>query len=173
MLFRSGSLALMTSAGVVSTLDPLLMRHLIDQSFPARRFSEACVYVVLIALCFITRAALAGLGSLCGFQISQSVGQDLRRELLRKMTRLSVDWHERTMLGDKLSRFDTDVEQIAQFGSDAVNMIVRSSVFFLLNLVIMLRLNVPMTLTLLPLLPLFFLVQIGRASCRERVCMLV
>ena len=154
-----GSLALMTSAGVVSTLDPLLMRHLIDQSFPARRFSEAAVYVVLIALCFITRAALAGLGSLCGFRVSQSVGQDLRRELLRKMTRLSVDWHERTMLGDKLSRFDTDVEQIAQFGSDAVNMIVRSSVFFLLNLVIMLRLNVPMTLTLLPLLPLFFLVR--------------
>jgi ABC-type bacteriocin/lantibiotic exporter with double-glycine peptidase domain len=154
-----GSLALMTSAGVVSTLDPLLIRHLIDQSFPAGRFSEAAVCVVLIALCFITRAALSGLGSLCGFRISQSAGQDLRHELLQKMTRLSADWHERTMLGDKLSRFDTDVEQIAQFGSDAVNMIVRSSVFFLLNLVIMLRLNVPMTLTLLPLLPLFFLVR--------------
>jgi ABC-type bacteriocin/lantibiotic exporter with double-glycine peptidase domain len=149
----------MTSAGVVSTLDPLLMRHLIDQSFPARRFSEAAVYVVLISLCFITRAALSGFGSLCGFRISQSVGQDLRHELLQKMARLSADWHERTMLGDKLSRFDTDVEQIAQFGSDAVNMIVRSSVFFFLNLVIMLRLNVPMTLTLLPLLPLFFLVR--------------
>ena len=154
-----GSLALMTSAGVVSTLDPLLMRHLIDQSFPARRFSEAAVCVVLISLCFITRAALSGLGSLCGFRISQSVGRDLRREVLQKMTELSADWHERTMLGDKLSRFDTDVEQIAQFGSDAVNMIVRSSVFFILNLVIMLRLNVPMTLTLLPLLPLFFLVR--------------
>ena len=154
-----GSLVLMTSAGVVSSLDPLLMRHLIDQSFPARKFSEAAVYVVLIALCFIIRAALSGLGSLCGFWISQSVGQDLRRELLQKMTRLSADWHERTMLGDKLSRFDTDVVQISQFGSDAVNMIVRSSVFFLLNLVIMLRLNIPMTLTLLPLLPLFFLVR--------------
>jgi ABC-type multidrug transport system fused ATPase/permease subunit len=154
-----GSLALMTAAGVVSALDPLLMRHLIDQSFPARRFSEASVYVVLIALCFIARAVLTGLGNLSGFRISQSVGQDLRRELLQKMTRLSADWHERTMLGDKLSRFDTDVEQIAQFGSDAVNMIVRSTVFFLLNLVIMLRLNVPMTLTLLPLLPLFFLVR--------------
>jgi ABC-type bacteriocin/lantibiotic exporter with double-glycine peptidase domain len=154
-----GSLALMTSAGVVSTLDPLLMRHLIDQSFPARMFSEAAVYVFLIALCFISRAALSGMGSLSGFGISQAVGQDLRRELLQKMTRLSADWHEQTMLGDKLSRFDTDVEQISQFGSDAVNMIVRSSVFFLLNLVIMLRLNIPMTLTLLPLLPLFFLVR--------------
>ena len=154
-----GSLALMTSAGVVSTLDPLLMRLLIDQSFPARRFSEATLYVVLIALCFITRAALSGVGNLGGFRITQSVGQDLRRELLQSMTRLSADWHERTMLGEKLSRFDTDVEQIAQFGSDAFSLIVRSSVFFLLNLVIMLRLNVPMTLTLLPLLPLFLLVR--------------
>ncbi len=154
-----GSLALTTGAGIASTLDPLLMRHLIDRSFPSRRFSEAALYVVLIALCFLCRSALGGAGSLCGFRVTQMLGQDLRRELLQQMTRLSADWHERTMLGDKLSRFDTDVEQIAQFGSDAVNMIVRSTVFFFLNLAIMLRLNAPMTLTLLPLLPLFYLVR--------------
>lgn len=153
------SLALTTGAGIVSTLDPLLMRHLIDRSFPSHRFAEATALVVLIAVCFLARSALAGAGSLCGFRVTQSVGQDLRRELLDRMTRLSADWHERTMLGDKLSRFDTDVEQIAQFGSDAVNMIVRSLVFFILNLAIMLRLNVPMTLTLFPLLPLFYVVR--------------
>jgi ABC-type multidrug transport system fused ATPase/permease subunit len=154
-----GSLGMMIGAGIFSTVDPLLLRHLIDQSFPARHFAEAAIYGLMIALCFFARAALAGGGNLRGFRVTQAVGQDLRRELLLHMTRLSAEWHERTMLGDKISRLNTDVDQIAQFGSDAVNMVVRSSVFFILNLAVMLRLNARITLMLLPLLPVFYLVR--------------
>jgi ABC-type multidrug transport system fused ATPase/permease subunit len=75
------------------------------------------------------------------------------------MTRLSADWHERVMLGEKMSRLDIDVDQIAQFGEDAVNTIVRVVIVFGLNLVIMLKLNVGMTLSVLPLLPVFYLVR--------------
>jgi ABC-type bacteriocin/lantibiotic exporter with double-glycine peptidase domain len=63
------------------------------------------------------------------------------------------------MLGEKLSRLETDVHQIAQFGADVVNTVVRGGIFFCLNLVIMLKLNVAMTLSVLPLLPTFYLVR--------------
>ncbi len=46
------------------------------------------------------------------------------------MSNLSSDWHERTPLGEKLSRLDTDVDQIAQFGADAVNSIIRVAILF-------------------------------------------
>jgi len=154
-----GSLALATAAGITSTLDPLLMRHLIDRSLPARRISECMLYVGLIAACFIGRAVLSGTGGLFGFRVAQGLGQDLRKELLEQMGRLSADWHDGMMLGEKISRFDKDVEQIAQFGADSANMMVRVSVFFCLNLVIMLRLNVGMTATVVPLLPLFYFVK--------------
>jgi ABC-type multidrug transport system fused ATPase/permease subunit len=153
------ALILSIGAGLVSTLDPLLMRHLIDHSLPSRQVWDTAVCVSLIASCFIGRSIFAGAGGLFGFRAAQGIGQDLRQELLEHMSRLSADWHDRTLLGEKLSRLDTDVEQIAQFGADAVNTIVRVTIFFALNLVIMFALNVPMTLAVLPLLPVFYFVR--------------
>lgn len=154
-----GSLVLATAAGLVSTVDPLLMRHLIDQSLPSHRTLDAAVCVALIASCFIGRALFAGVGGLLSFRVAQCLGQDIKRELLEHINRLSSEWHEKTLLGEKLSRLDSDVEQIAQFGSDAGNTIVRVAIFFVLNLVIMFALNVPMTLAVFPLLPIFYFVR--------------
>jgi ABC-type multidrug transport system fused ATPase/permease subunit len=109
---------------------------------------------------------LGGLGGLLSYRVAQLLAQDLRVELLGHMTTLSADWHERTLLGEKLSRIEQDVEQIAQFGADVVNSIVRSGVFFILNLVIMFSLNWQMTLCVLPLFPLFLWV---RAQFRLRI----
>jgi len=148
-----------TGAGLVSTVDPLLMRHLIDKSLPMHRAVDAAICVALIASCFIGRALLAAAGGLLSFRVAQCLGQDIKRELLEHMNRLSADWHERTLLGEKLSRLDSDVEQIAQFGAEAVNTILRVTIFFVLNLVIMLTLNAPMTLAVLPLLPVFYFVR--------------
>jgi ABC-type multidrug transport system fused ATPase/permease subunit len=148
-----------TAAGLVSTVDPLLIRHLIDKSLPLHHPTDAAVCVALIASCFIGRAFFAGAGGLFSFRVAQCIGQDIKQELLEQMNRLSADWHERTLLGEKLSRLDSDVEQIAQFGADAVNTIVRVAIFFVLNLVIMFTLNVPMTMAVLPLLPVFYLVR--------------
>jgi ABC-type multidrug transport system fused ATPase/permease subunit len=153
------ALILAIASGLVSTVDPLLMRHLIDRSLPLHRALDSAVCVALIASCFIARSFFAGAGGLFGFRVAQCLGQDVRQELLERMNRLSSDWHDRTPLGEKLSRLDTDVEQIAQFGADAVNTIVRVAIFFVLNLVIMFTLNVPMTLAVLPLLPVFYFVR--------------
>jgi ABC-type multidrug transport system fused ATPase/permease subunit len=159
-------LAVAVIAGLVSTLDPLLMRHLIDRSLPERELCGSLGTVVLIALCFIGRSGLGGLGGLLSYRVAQLLAQDLRVELLGHMTTLSADWHERTLLGEKLSRIEQDVEQIAQFGADVVNSIVRSGVFFILNLAIMFSLNWQMTLSVLPLFPLFLWV---RAQFRLRI----
>jgi ABC-type multidrug transport system fused ATPase/permease subunit len=153
------ALVLATSAGLVSTADPLLMRHLIDRSLPSKGLIDSLVCVALIALCFIGRSAFSGAGGLVSFRVAQGFGQDLKQELLAHMTRLSADWHERVMLGEKMTRLDTDVDQIAQFGADAVNTMVRAIILFGLNLVIMLKLNVPLTLSVSPMLPIFYLVR--------------
>jgi len=152
-------LAVAVIAGLVSTLDPLLMRHLIDRSLPERQLFDALGTVMLIALCFLGRSGLGGVGGLLSYRVAQLLAQDLRVELLGHMTTLSADWHERTLLGEKLSRIEQDVEQIAQFGADVVNSVVRSGVFFILNLAIMFSLNWQMTLSVLPLFPLFLWVR--------------
>lgn len=174
LLFSSFSAALI--GGLIPTIDPLLMRHWIDVTLPPHELLSSIVIgkallaslmmTLLIALCFVATAAVGALGALMSFRVGQQLGQDLRVELLTHMTVLSADWHERTFLGEKLSRIEQDVEQVAQYGADALNTILRSLILFCVYLSIMFTLNWRIALSTLPVLPLFLWV---RSRFRERV----
>jgi ABC-type multidrug transport system fused ATPase/permease subunit len=93
------------------------------------------------------------------FSIAQQCVRDLRVALLDRMNRLSPDYHEKTPTGEKLTRIEHDVDEIANLGADTANQSIRAILFFALNLAMMARLNLFMTLTVLPLMPLFAIVQ--------------
>lgn len=156
-----------TCAGAIATVDPLLVRHWIDVTLPRRELAPSVGMVVLISLCFAGRYAINGLGGLCGFRASQRIGQDLRNDLVWHMTSLSMEWHERTLVGEKLSRIEQDIDQIGQFAADALSTILRAVIFFAMNLSIMFALNWRMSLTVVPLLPLFLWVRARYRSTIE------
>ena len=153
------SFVLASLGGLIANADPLLLRYWIDVSLLRHQGRGSFAMVGLIALCFVGRAAVNSLATLLGFRVSQMFGHDLRIELLEHMTSLSADWHEKTLLGEKLSRIEQDTEQIAQFSADALGTLLRSLIFFLLNLAIMFTLSWRVALTVVPLLPLFFVVR--------------
>ena len=153
------SFILASLGGLIANADPLLLRYWIDVSLVRHQGLGSFAMVALIALCFVGRAAVNALATLLGFRVSQMFGHDLRIELLEHMTSLSADWHEKTLLGEKLSRIEQDTEQIAQFSADALGTLLRSLIFFILNLTIMFTLSWRVALTVVPLLPLFFIVR--------------
>jgi len=148
-----------TLSGLAATIDPLLMRTLIDGALPQRNMRWALAIAGGIGLCYFSRSALGVLGSLVNFSIAQRCVRDLRVALLDQMNRLSADYHEQTPTGEKFTRMEHDVDEIANLGADTANQSVRAILFFALNLAMMARMNLPMTLTVLPLLPLFAIVQ--------------
>jgi ABC-type multidrug transport system fused ATPase/permease subunit len=152
-------LACVSVASLVATIDPLLMRALIDRALPQRDLRWALELAGAIGLCYIGRSALSAAGSLVNFSIAQRCVRDLRVELLDQINRLSADYHEQTPTGEKLTRIEHDVDEIANLGADTANQSVRAILFFALNLAMMAKLNLLMTLTILPLMPLFAVVQ--------------
>jgi ABC-type bacteriocin/lantibiotic exporter with double-glycine peptidase domain len=132
---------------------------LIDRALPQRDLRWALELAGAIGLCYIGRSALSAAGSLVNFSIAQRCVRDLRVELLDQINRLSADYHEQTPTGEKLTRIEHDVDEIANLGADTANQSVRAILFFALNLAMMARLNLLMTLTVLPLMPLFAMVQ--------------
>jgi ABC-type bacteriocin/lantibiotic exporter with double-glycine peptidase domain len=146
-------------AGLAVTIDPLLMRSLIDSALPQRNLRWALEIAGGIGLCYFGRSLLSGLGSLVNFSIAQRCIRDLRIALLDQMNRLSADYHEQTSTGEKLTRIEHDVDEIANLGADTANQSIRAILFFVLNLAMMARLNLPMTLTMLPFMPLFAIIQ--------------
>ena len=167
LLLRLGSmrwrivlgLACVSVASLVATIDPLLMRALIDRALPQRDLRWALELAGAIGLCYIGRSALSAAGSMVNFSIAQRCVRDLRVELLDQINRLSADYHEQTPTGEKLTRIEHDVDEIANLGADTANQSVRAILFFALNLAMMAKLNLLMTLTVLPLMPLFAVVQ--------------
>jgi ABC-type bacteriocin/lantibiotic exporter with double-glycine peptidase domain len=146
-------------AGIAVTIDPLLMRTLIDTALPQRNLRWSLEIAGGIGLCYFGRSALSAVGALVNFSIVQRCVRDLRITLLNQMIRLSADYHEQTPTGEKLTRIEHDVDEIANLGADTANQSVRAVVFFALNLAMMATLNLPMTLTVLPLMPLFAIIQ--------------
>jgi len=146
-------------AGLAATIDPLMMRTLIDSALPQRNLRWALEMAGGIGLCYFGRSVLSAVGSLVNFSIAQRSVRDLRIALLDQMNRLSADYHEQTATGEKLTRIEHDVDEIANLGADTANQSIRAILFFALNLAMMARLNPPMTLTVLPLMPLFAIIQ--------------
>jgi ABC-type multidrug transport system fused ATPase/permease subunit len=146
-------------AGLAVTIDPLLMRTLIDCALPQRNLRWSLEIAGGIGLCYFGRSVLSAAGSLVNFSVVQRCVRDLRIALLDQMIRLSADYHEHTATGEKLTRIEHDVDEIANLGADTANQTVRAVLFFALNLAMMARLSLPMTLTVLPLLPLFAIMQ--------------
>jgi ABC-type multidrug transport system fused ATPase/permease subunit len=154
---------------IMASLDPLLMRHLIDRSLPNRDSRNAIFTIACIAGCFLTRSVLSSTATLFGFRAKQLIGQDLRVATLTHMSNLSAAWHERVKLGEKLCRLDSDIEEVAYVSSTCVHIVSRAGLFFVLNLFIMSRLSPKITLCFLPVLPLFLCVRkYFQASIRTR-----
>ena len=146
-------------AGIAATIDPLLMRSLIDRALPHGDLRLAMELAGGIGLCYFGRSALYTMGSLVNFSIAQRCIRDLRIALLDQMNRLSADYHEQTPTGEKLTRIEHDVDEIANLGAETANQSLRAVLFFVLNLAMMARLNLTMTLAILPLMPLFAIIQ--------------
>jgi ABC-type bacteriocin/lantibiotic exporter with double-glycine peptidase domain len=154
--------------GIAASIDPLLMRHLLDYSLPKHQSRDAYITIGLIAACFLGRAVLSGFLLLSSFRTKQLIGHDLRVEILTHMTRLSAGWHEQVKLGEKISRLESDVEEISNITSTVVNILTRAGLFFIINIIIMYRLNAMITVAFLPVLPLFFWIRRQfRASIRR------
>lgn len=144
-----------TLAAVAAAIDPLLMLRLIDGALPRRDLHRALELAAGIGLCFFCRSTLNAAGSLVNFSIGQRCVRDLRTAILDQMNRLSADYHEKTPTGEKLTYIEHDVDEIANLGAETANQIVRAVLFFAFNLAMMAKLNPAMTLTVLPLMPLF------------------
>jgi ABC-type bacteriocin/lantibiotic exporter with double-glycine peptidase domain len=155
----AAGLVLAVVSGIVSTIDPLLMRRLIDFDLPQRHTAIALALIAGIGLCLLMRAGFLIWSMDIDYGVQQEFGQELRISMLEQLNRLSAEYHEQTPAGETLSRLESDVEQISELGSEVLSSSIRALVFFALNILIMVRMNVKMTWVLAPMLAAFIWVS--------------
>jgi len=154
-----GSYFCVVAAGVLVLLDPLIIRFLIDEVIPGRRFGWL---PFVAAAFFFTYAGRLGFDSLAGilnFRAVQKMTYRSRLKLLRHLQRLSAEYHDNTPPGDTLHRLQMDVDQVATLSGEVLPALLRMITIFTLVTCTMLVLNYRLTIVVLPLIPLFIIVR--------------
>lgn len=148
-----------TAGSLLALLSPLLLKWIIDGIVPQRSIGLLLLAVVLIFLDHQGRVALTSLGSYLMLSASQKMGLTLRVKLLKHLDTLSADYYDDTPVGAAMYSLKEPIEEISYFGSDLLPAILRMLLTTAFTLTAMSALSPALTLTVLPLIPIFLMTR--------------
>jgi ABC-type multidrug transport system fused ATPase/permease subunit len=146
-------------SNILTLLDPLIVRFLIDEVIPKRRVALLPVVALVFVVTYAARLGSDGAAGMLNFRAVQKMTFRLRLALLRHLQRLSAEYHDKRPLGDTLHRLQNDVDQVATLSGEVIPSALRLATLFVLVLITMLILNYQLTIIVLPLVPIFLLVR--------------
>ena len=149
-------LAVIIFASVVGLAPALLTQRIIDDALSGGGDASRLNLLVFLMLVFVGMNALAGVAQ---SYLSQSIGQsvmfDLRRQLYRHLTGMSLRWFTSMRTGEVLSRVSNDVGAVQGVVSDTFSGVVGNTITAATTLALMFYLDWRLTLFSLVFLPLF------------------
>lgn len=148
-----------TLGSLLALLSPLLLKWLIDSIIPHKSIGLLLVAVGLIFLAHQGRVVLTSSGSYLLLSASQKMTLTLRIALLKHLDTLSADYYDETQVGAAMYPLKEPIEEIAYFGSDLLPAILRMLLTTTFTLVAMSTLSPLLTLTVLPLIPVFLITR--------------
>lgn len=162
-----GSYLCIIATSILVLLDPLIVRFLIDEVIPYRRIAWLPLVAAAFFFTYLGRLAFDSLSGMLNFRAVQKMTYRTRLALLRRLQRLSAEYHDNTSPGDTLHRLQMDVDQVGTLTSEVIPVLLRTTTIFTLVMSTMLVLNYRLTIVVLPLIPLFIVVR-RRFQCRLR-----
>jgi subfamily B ATP-binding cassette protein MsbA len=154
LAWHVASAAAILAASLLTLLDPLIMRWLIDSVLPSRNGRALLIAMAGMFVSYAGRSALNALGGYCTFTASQRLVLDLRMRLMRQLAAMSADYHTATPAGAKTYLIRDTVQEIALLGGDLAPATLRIVLLGGCVLGAMFALDRTLTLLLLPILPL-------------------
>lgn len=155
---RSRSMALVLGLSLLASglvlVQPILVKHLIDDGLIARNQTVLWTTVLLMLGVGLAATLLAGLNRYLHTRLSAAVLFDLRRDVFDHLQKLSPSVLSRWRTGDVLSRLDGDVSEIQRFAVDSLFALLTNILGLLGALAWLVWLSWELALMVLVLLPL-------------------
>ena len=167
--YRRLGAVVLAFAGLATLIDlvpPWLLRSVIDDAIGSGRADLFPWLVGGLLLAFAGRALCNMARIRLNNVLEQRVVYDMRDHIYRRLQNLSLDYFEDRATGEIMSRVNNDVNNMERVFIDGVEQFIVASLTLLGVATVMFVLD--WRLALLALAPIPFL-EIGRASCRERV----
>jgi ATP-binding cassette, subfamily B, bacterial len=150
-----GFLLAITFASLIGLAPPLIMKRIIDHTWPAHDGKELN-WLALAWVVVIIGGALNGvLQSFLGNSISQSVMFDLRDRLYGNLSSMSLRWFTANRTGETLSRVANDVGAVQNVISETLGSLVGNTIILSSTFVLMLGLDWRLAVFSVVFIPVF------------------
>ena len=152
-------LLLIVAGSVLTLLNPLIIKWLIDVAFAERSVGLLLLGAIGFGAAYFGQLAFSYAAYLVGFVVGQKLIFRIRVALIRRLHLLSARYYENTPVGEILYRVEQDVDRVGELGADVLPSVIRMAVVAVMVLLTMGSLNLRLTLIVVPLLPLFYSLQ--------------
>ena len=153
------SLFCIASGSALTLVDPLIMKWLIDVVFPRKNAHLLLIGTSAFAFVYCGRLALTYCGSLVTFTVIQKMSFRIRMRLVRALHRHPLRYRESIAVGEMLYRIEQDVSRIGDLAGEILPSVTRMLFLSALVVTTMCLLNLRLSSLVLPLFPIFYLVQ--------------
>jgi ATP-binding cassette subfamily B multidrug efflux pump len=179
------SVVCLVGATLLSLVDPLILKWLIDKGLQQRRAGEVAAAVLVFVLAYVCRSLLLLIGNLVATKTIQLAMLCLRVRLFRKLQTLDASFYDKTPTGDLVQTLERDVDRIGELGVDLVPTFVRIIVSVTVTAGIMFALDTRLSCVVIPTVPLLLFLRarfrsllehaadVARGSSGERASFLV
>src|SRR5512143_288657 len=156
-----GALFSLAIAAISKTLTYLLLAYLIDDVLGKGIFDDT---LLVIGSMFVGLAAIEGIFTFFSGRLaahtSEGIAQRLRDYLFDHIQRLSFTYHDKAQTGELIQRSTSDVDAIRRFFADQAINAGRILLLFWVNLIALLRLNAPLALISVVVIPVVLVVSV-------------
>jgi ABC-type multidrug transport system fused ATPase/permease subunit len=143
----------------LSLLDPLVVKWLIDVALPKRDLRLVLFGTLVFCLVYLASVIVSYLSSFISCVVTQKMVFRIRVSLLRRIQTLPARYHGNSQVGETLYRIEQDVDRVAELSGDILPLTIQMAIMGAMVLVTMGILNWHLTVVIVPLLPIFYILQ--------------
>ena len=153
------NLVCMVVGSGLSLLDPLVVKWLIDVALPKRDLHLVLFGTLVFCAVYLASVIVSYLAAFISCIVTQKLVFRIRVSLLRRIQTLPARYHGSVQVGETLYRIEQDVDRVAELSGDILPLTIQMVITGAMVLVTMGILNWRLTVVILPLLPVFYLLQ--------------
>src|SRR5437870_31759 len=143
----------------LSLLDPLVVRWLIDAALPKRDLRLVLLGTLVFCVVYVASVGMNYVASFVSSLVTQKMVFRIRVSLLRRIQTLPARYHGNSQVGETLYRIEQDVDRVAELSGDILPLTIQMVIAGGLVLLTMGILNWHLTIVVVPLLPIFCVLQ--------------
>jgi len=143
----------------LTLVDPLLVKWLIDVALPRRDIRLVLIGTVAFCVVYLASVGMTYLATFVSCLVSQKMVFRIRVSLLRRVQKRAAKYHSNAQVGETLFRIEQDVDRVAELSGDILPVTVHMVIVGVMVVVTMGVLNWRLTAIVVPLLPIFYLLQ--------------